>query len=205
MTAGHVIENASAHHSCDIALVENGQWAATKIAEYEIFDDYDIAIFRANVPGAKAIKWSFRELSMLDQVITCGYPYALELQHARLIVRAFKGEVVCTNAWPDIKGKPKIYELSFQCPRGLSGAPLLAASESETMVVAGVIFGNRMTEMTVYSEKEEIKEDGRTSEFIKVEALHLGMAIQAETIATIKSKLLGDSIGEVIREASMSA
>lgn len=68
------------------------------------------------------------------------------------------------------------YGLSFSCPRGLSGAPLLVENPSGGLVVAGVVYGNRTIEFQVRS-YEEVARGGvvveRNTEF---DAHHFGLA-----------------------------
>ena len=71
---------------------------------------------------------------------------------------------------------PPSYELSFQCPRGLSGAPLLIR-HGDSMLITGIVIGNQRTEMLVFSERESVSD---VKEVIteRFEALHLGIALQ---------------------------
>ena len=75
-----------------------------------------------------------------------------------------------------------------------TGAPLLTIGN--TPKVAGVMFGNLLTEMTVYSETERSKEGDETVILRTTEALHLGLAIQSGSILGLHSRLLGMTIAD---------
>jgi hypothetical protein len=68
------------------------------------------------------------------------------------------------------------------------------------MTVEGMIIGNEVTEMIVYTEKEQLVEPDKTRELIKTEALHLGLALSAQVIVSITSSILGGSIGDWLRK-----
>jgi hypothetical protein len=90
-----------------------------------------------------------------------------------------------------------VYELSFQCPRGISGAPIWT-TEGEGRA-AGVIIGNDIMEMEVYSEKEILKEPHQETILIKTEALHLGIAITPTAILALRSRLLGGAVADWLK------
>jgi hypothetical protein len=201
LTAGHVIKAATAHESFDICLIEDGAWGARKIIRHEVLEDLDAGFFEANVPGAKALRWSDTELSMLDSVAAVGFPYALEITQAKLNVRAFRGEIVSTRTWDGLSAKPQIYELSFQCPRGLSGAPLWISGNPPAVV--GFIIGNSIIEMIIHSEKEESLDGGKTTIYEKTESLRLGIAIQAQAILDRHSEILGTTLREHLHRTNL--
>lgn len=55
--------------------------------------------------------------------------------------------------------KPSVYELSFHCPKGISGTSL---KNSETWHVKGFIIANASTEILVFEEKEIDEQDKKT-------------------------------------------
>jgi len=116
-----------------------------------------------------------------------------------IAVRAFVGHTVCSRRLFRLPAAPLIHELSFACPRGLSGAPLWRVSLRSATVV-GMILANEITEMTVYSEKERLVDPAGTRELVKTEALHLGLALSAQAIVSVTSNTLGGStIGDWLR------
>jgi hypothetical protein len=62
--------------------------------------------------------------------------------------------------------------------------------------VVGIVVGNAITDMTVYSERETDASGKQTVIYEKVEALHLGLAVQTGAIVNLNSAMLGTTIGE---------
>ena len=92
--------------------------------------------------------------------------------------------------------RPRVYELSFQCPRGLSGAPLLLKGNDPSIV--GLIISNIVTEIQVSSVKEVITEETEnqqtTTTTERYESLHLGIAVQSNSLVNFDSRILGCSL-----------
>ena len=91
-------------------------------------------------------------------------------------IRSFVGHVVSATTFGRLAPDPLSYELSFQCPRGLSGAPLLTRHD-DSMLITGVVIGNQRTEMLVFSERESVS-DMKEVITERFEALQLGIALQ---------------------------
>ena len=195
MTAAHVLERASSHEVAAIGYpATESSWRAVTIDDHECLA-LDIGICKANVPHGPPIPWgSGDSLLLSEEVQAIGYPYGLDLRLRIITVRAFQGHIVCERKFEHLPELPRVYELSFQCPRGLSGAPIWTV-EGEGRV-AGVIIGNAITEMEVYSEKETSRESNKEVVLIKTEALHLGIAITPKEILPLPSKLLGGAVGD---------
>ena len=138
---------------------------------------------------------------MLTEVQASGFPYALDLHALTLTIRSFRGTVVAARTWGSLSAEPRVYELSFPCPRGISGAPLWKVGPSPS--VLGIIFGNSITEMIVNQEVERTKEGSETIVYEKVEALHLGLAVQAQSVLSVESSLLGMRVGEFLRRRNL--
>ena len=200
VTNAHVIHSASGQQWWGLGFTEGQYWKFVVIDHYECFDDIDIGILSAPIPKAKNLKWSVSEEAMLTDVQVSGFPYALDLSESLLTIRAFRGTLVSTRTWNKLPNKPRVYELSFPCPRGLSGAPLWSVGPSPRFT--GVVFGNSITEMVVYREVEKSTED---KEIIheKVEALHLGLAIQSQSILSLKSMLLDTYVGDYLGKQNL--
>jgi hypothetical protein len=168
---------------------------------YEVMPDIDIGIIRLGGIGrAKSYGWLLGELPKLTNVLTLGYPYALDLENRVLNSRAYKGHVVSSTSFRKLKAKPRIYELSFQAPRGLSGAPLLAI-DNESKIV-GCIIGNESSEMLVFSSREIITED-KESIVERYEALQHGIAFQTESLLKIESRIIGTSLLDHLKKSSL--
>lgn len=191
LTAGHVIQAALSHGFFGLGFPDGTSWKATEASDYEVISHYDIGLVRAPVPSTTDLKWSTRELSMLTDVITSGYPYALDLQHFIIRVRAFKGHIVSSLTYHRIPASPRSYELSFQAPRGLSGAPLMIPGRNP--LVAGVIVENRSTKMRVL-ERIEVQKGACDEVVEEYEVLHLGIAIQASSLLNVESQHLGGTL-----------
>ena len=52
--------------------------------------------------------------------------------------------------------------------------------------------------MIVHQEKETSVDNKKTTVYEKVESLHLGLAIQSQVVSSIKSQMLGMTIGEYL-------
>lgn len=177
-----------------IGFTEGNQFKYVTIDAWELFSSIDIAVFSTRIPKAKNVKWHTPEEAMLSEVQTTGYPYALNPE-SQVVIRSFQGKLVTARTWYELSGKPRVYELPFPCPRGLSGAPLWKIGNSRSLpVLGGIIFGNSISEMVVYREREMSKDGTDTIIFEKTEALHLGLAVQSQSVVTIQSSLLGTSI-----------
>jgi hypothetical protein len=195
LTAGHVLERAFTHQVAAIGYPGDAgsKWRGSSIDERELFDDLDIGICKARVPDATQIPWGRGEpLLLSEEVQTVGYPYGLDLALRTVVVRAFQGHIVSERKFGGLPGLPTVYELSFPCPRGISGAPIFTTEGDGR--VAGVIISNAIMEMEVYSEREVVREPPKETILIKTEALHLGIAITPREILALRSRLLGGTV-----------
>jgi hypothetical protein len=178
---------------------------ASAVTRLEIISKYDIAFVKAKVPGAKALKWDYDELSMLGNIQTVGFPHALDVEQFVVRVRALKGYIVCPFTYHKLPSNPRCYELSFRTPRGLSGSPLF--TQETVPRIKGVVIANESIEVPIYTEKEVIerKDDKETvTEIIyKHEASQFGIAIQAGSMMRIVSTILGGSLEEYLRSVNL--
>jgi hypothetical protein len=201
LTNDHVLRNAIAHSSSGIGFLEGRILKLSRIQAHEFFPSLDMAIFSAAVPKAKYMKWRSSIQPMLADVQATGFPYALDLSTSTLSVRSFRGTIVSSRTWHSLNGKPAVYELSFPCPRGLSGSPLLRSGFPPTVI--GVIFGNPITDMIVNREVEKIEEKGTTTIYERTESLHLGLAVQTKSILAINSSILKTTIGDFLQNKGL--
>ena len=199
LTAGHVVSELNARQPDTVALIGMTlleKWNGAVVIESEVLEA-DIGVIRyelsdLNFQGLPNFAWNLENLDVLATVRAVGYPYGFHMvDEERLIVaRAFKGEVVCTLPRykpPGFNGSAfSIHELSFQAPRGLSGAPLLTGSGPPK--VKGVVIGNHSMEMGDSSEEER---------------LSLGIAVCAGGIASLSSSLLGRKVGEHLLDQAL--
>jgi Trypsin-like peptidase domain len=78
------------------------------------------------------------------------------------------------------------YELSFECPNGLSGAPLLVDGGGSP-VVAGIIYGNREHDMQLdYYDK--VDRGGNTEQWQVWKLYHFGLASDNKELLEIPSR-----------------
>lgn len=201
MTSAHALTAALRHEFTEIAYVEDSGFLYFQITEHEVLTDIGVALFRANIAHAKAFPWQLRESALLDRVQTIGHPYGLNIERFQINLRAFEGSIVSTSAWPSLPGGPRIYELSLPCPRGLSGSFLLSR-ETEEPSILGMIFGNIITQMTVYGTHGHTA-TGSELIYEKAEPLHLGVAIQTTSIAASEPKMLGYSVRSYLKSRKL--
>lgn len=198
LTAAHVVHEFQARRD-DVALVATPageSWMASRVSQSEALDA-DIGVIECRKVGETlpALSWDVQNLDVLAPVRSFGSAYGTHVvdDERMIVARAFRGEVTCTLP----RFKPigldgpafSVHELSFQAPRGLSGAPLLDGL-SET--VRGLVIGNSQTEMLL-SFETETDSDGLSVE--RVERLTLGVAVRARDVISRASMLLAGTIG----------
>ena len=192
ITAGHVIKSSLDYKKTAVGYLVDKNWHGRFIIDHEIIEDYDLGIIKANVPHSYPLKWTRNKLAMLNHVQTAGYPYAIESAHSNLDIRAFAGHIVSRRTFHGLNAKPRSYELSFQTPRGLSGAPLI----DHNTLVSGLIIGNKSTEILIFKEKEVIDEGKKESTIERYESLQLGVAVDSISILSVEVDILGRTIGD---------
>jgi hypothetical protein len=197
LTAGHVWAAASSYPLQAIGLgmtSRNGAESliARRILHATVFDTVDVAVLQVGIAFGRTFPWSAKRIALFDPIRAFGYPFAFDVESEALNVRGFQGEVVGGRNMQRLPGTPLALELSFPCPRGLSGAPLIRHADASEIV--GMVLGNEITEMTVFSERETLAELGQERHLIKTEALHLGVAIRASEILSLDCAMLGGTV-----------
>lgn len=203
LTCAHVIDNGSSYKNVSVGKQnsELGMWEAIEIESIELNHDIDLALLYApKFESAHTRVWRVPEnLPMLTKIHCTGFPFALNYPgDGSIQIRAFEGTISSKTNWSDFKANPEIYELSHVAPRGLSGAPLCVENQ-----IVGVIFGNRSIEITVFSEKEIEIESGSTNTYEKIEALRIGLALQAIPVLCTHYKLLDGTIAMHLEKNSL--
>jgi hypothetical protein len=89
------------------------------------------------------------------------------------------------------------YGLSFDCPGGLSGAPLFAAFGG-TMYACGLVYGNWRTEQTLEEFVEEYQDERRTERVRINRVVRFGMASGVEELRYFEAEPRGP---QFMREA----
>src|SRR5438105_3750434 len=160
MTAAHVLDGPKESFSLGTRVGTGPfQFRVWPLLDWELFSGADVALVRCDLPGAVCRSWYPNEVDMLTTVHAFGYPFAVDLHNLRVRARALKGHVVCADdaGAVELPGMPRIYELSFQSPRGLSGAPLLLPT-TQGLLVGGVVVANRSTTLRLPTQQETITE-----------------------------------------------
>jgi hypothetical protein len=194
MTAGHSLKSsASDNDTVAIGFIDGQHYLASEAMDYEVIPEYDVGFIKvmAKINRAKSLRWEHNRLASLIDVGAGGYPYALDLENNTIGSRSFKGYIVSRKRFHGFSAKPWVYEISFQCPRGLSGAALITLDGSPK--IAGMIVGNHTTKMLVFSDSERISESKETI-VERYEALQLGIALQSTGLLSINSRILNGTL-----------
>lgn len=179
ITAEHVMKAALEYNIAFIGYANDDQdLIPVSINNHKLYPELDIATFEADVPRAKELELVNENCSLGMALEAGGYPYAVHLDMETFSTRIFKGHIVSLNKWKPLTAQPDIYELSFQCPKGLSGAPLFV---SGTYKSYGVVIGNSVVEMPLFEEKE-VSDDGTKTIYEKTQSMYLGLAIKSPFI-----------------------
>ncbi len=203
MTAAHILDGDRREFSLGTRVGTGPyEFRIWPVLDWELFSGADIALVRCDLPDAVCRSWYPNEVDMLTTAHAFGYPFAVDLHNLRVRARALKGHIVCADdaGAAELPGMPRIYELSFQSPRGLSGAPLLLPT-NQGLLVGGVVVANRTTSLQLLTEQESITEhanDGKPRTIVeRHEVMHLGMAVQSKSILSLSSKMIGGTIASM--------
>ena len=204
LTAGHSIRNAlSENDVLAVGFIDGTSYLAAEAQDHDVLEDFDIGIIKtiAHVARAKQHQWHLEPLATLMDVAASGYPYALDTERNSIASRSFKGHIVSRTRTP-FRADPWGYELSFASPRGLSGAPLITLDGPS--LIAGVVVGNRSTEMNIFTDREVISAD---KELVveRYEALQLGIAIQGGELMALESRILDGDLRAHLENRSLIA
>ena len=198
ITAAHSIENANSNDLSGIGFIEPSKGLLFKLnKDFELFPELDIGIVQTEPLDIKIqqFKFSNKSTPLLKDVWSAGFPHAYDKELKNIKNRALMGYIVSSTNFREFKSNPLSYELSFHCPVGISGAPLLIRNNSNPLVI-GYIVGNTNSEILILREKEiEIeKESGKEKEtvFEKTETTKYGIAIDILELLEVNSRLLGN-------------
>ncbi len=208
MTAGHVLEQPKAYDQITIGVRNKSKKSSHSFAGvggFEIFENIDIGIIRCLVNKYQPLrvpKWTSEKHASLSDVSTFGFPFGLKLEEGRtgeVYLRSLKGYIVCSYQLKiPYSEKVKCYELSMNCPRGISGAPLLSSEKPGCLI--GVVVGNANSEIEVSNEVETEKDGNSKVVYRKTEIVRYGIAIQSCEILKLDSNLLGKKIRDHLIE-----
>jgi hypothetical protein len=204
LSAGHSISTAQEEGTVVLGFPHSGGFAMCQVDEVEVFPNYDVGIVRVKkrIQHMRGIRWCADTSTGRDDVIAIGFPHAFDPSEGSITSRGFKGHIVGSYRYSRLAANPLCHELSFQAPRGLSGAPLLLLRQDEP-IVAGVVVCNRAIEMEVYRDVE-ILDDGKTRDtFIRFEALQLGLAVDGAALLEVTSRILGSTLREHLQRHNL--
>jgi hypothetical protein len=199
ITCAHTIKNAGEYEITALGFQDE---KGNLVQNSEVFEENDSGILLAKIDRAKAYPWLRTKLAMLNDVVSTGFAYGFDNEHSETLIRSYKGHITLVGNYHRFPKSPAYYELSYMCPRGISGAPLLFVHNNQPYV-CGFTIGNERTSMVIWSNKEEDTQNNKTSEYILEEALHRGIALQTESFLELDSILLGMTIGEYLTKENL--
>lgn len=131
--------------------------------------------------------------------MTYGYPFSYDNVNKYVNPRGLRGHIVSMPPFYQHEKTIDVYELSFACPRGISGAFLL----NENMEVCGVIIGNSKTEIELYNIKEVSSDGNKIETYITNETTKFGISIRSIDILNLYSKLLKMKISVYLKSQKL--
>lgn len=210
-TAGHVVEAVRGSSRASIRrLLSDGGTEPHAIQQSEHWGNVDFGLLKTDFMLQQHLSWLQPRLAEPTDVATVGFAFGLDISRRKLSIRHFRGYIVSCqrySSWGELEpayaGRPEYpfwtYELSFACPVGQSGSPLLVAL-SDGVSIAGVVVGNSTSSLDLLRRLEQ-SDDGRRVERYEVhEFLHLGQAIASPTLLDGTSILLGNLGSDVVLE-----
>jgi len=206
MTAGHSILNAKESKCMGLAFRDNHNsksgYTYISFKDYEIFEDIDLALLKLEDDNfeATAEKWSLKQTEFLEDVFTIGYPFGYNNLEKEMVVRGLKGHIVTRRHFHEFQNKPLIYELSFHCPKGVSGASL---KSTETSHIKGFIIANAATEISVFKETEINQDEKEKIVYEKVETTKYGVAITIANLIDKNSSILGTTFKKYLKKQNL--
>lgn len=201
LTAGHVIDYAADYSHVTLGFMRDyeNHLQFCPVLKMERKAHPDIGIIMANLIDVNVMAWYAPRVHALDDIVVAhGYPFGYDANLNAVALRHFKGYVVGAG-FRDVL-RTLIYELSFPCPRGISGAPLLIKVDTEdgpASMIAGLITGNSLVEIDIDYRHEIIEtfdENKVKTEIIhKTETTTFGIALQQTAILDLTFDILNGS------------
>ena len=208
ITASHVIDSII---NCD-GMVCMGdkvtkKWHASPIIAIDQLD-CDISIIKVEHKplfyemSVLNLLWSTTKLAIFNDITTIGYPHGSVTTKSGFdyLPRGIKGHIVSAPDKFQRIGTHEnsfgVYELSFQVPAQLSGGPLIFQKESSTIV--GLVIGNRSTKTLLFQNEEIIESENKKVIVQQYDSMNLGIAVRQDTIFPLKSRILGENIGDYL-------
>lgn len=211
-TAGHVVKNLQKAKRPTLRKFSNdGDVLPIPILKSEEWGVVDFGLIEAK-HNSNVISWLDARITEPSDVYSIGFAFGLDLIRKKFTMRHFKGHIVSTQKYSNWKELDPtrskndkypfwIYELSFMCPKGQSGSPLLTVLPDKTTSIVGIVIGlstSSIGSKITYKEKTSCNE---TVEQCEVhEYLHLGQAISTVSLLDGKSILLGNLNSNTVDE-----
>ncbi|AMC11904.1 hypothetical protein Lupro_11790 [Lutibacter profundi] len=203
ITCAHTIKKAEEQEIVALGFQnEQGQLSFSKIRDSEVFEDNDSGILVASIERAKSYPWLSQKLAMLNNVMSVGYAFGFDNKHSEVLIRAFKGHITMVGYNHNFPKTPAHYELSYMCPRGISGAPLLFKHKNQPYI-CGFTVGNEQTSMIVWSSEDIEEETNSKTVYQREESFHRGIAMQSKSFFELESKLLGMKIIDYLKSTDL--
>jgi hypothetical protein len=177
-TAAHVLDSARADGEVVLGRLKGeGPIPGYGVEQAEVYPQYDFALLKCPSlekfpPVALEMR---RPLSLFDDVSAVGYPFSVDPEHLIATHRGFAGHVVAFRQLFQLPGQPLGYELSFQTPPGMSGAPLMHRDEDGVNRCYGFVVQQMDVEFSGVS-------------------VRLGLAVSATILRAIQSRFLKDRV-----------
>lgn len=203
ITCAHTIESASEHNVVALGYQnEKGDLSFALVQDSEIFEDNDSGIVVASIERATTYPWLSQKLAMLNNVVSTGYAFGFDDKNSEILIRSFKGHITLVGYNHKFPKTPAHYELSYMCPRGISGAPLIYVHQNQPYI-CGFTIGNEQTSMIVWSSEDIEEETNSKTVYQREESFHRGIAMQSESFFELESKLLGMKIFDYLKSMNL--
>jgi hypothetical protein len=187
LTAGHVVQAAAAVGHVALGHltmpVENCRYDVA--TDSEVFEEVDLALIRCPDFNPVIHQVLFDPLAIFQEVRALGFALGLDPEFHNYVHRGFIGHVVSGSQLFGWRSQPLAYELSFVPPKGLSGAALVPDGYGGT-VASGIIVGSR---------RVQIDDD----------STQLGIAIAAQELLRLESRMAGGSLASLFGRARLPA
>lgn len=194
ITAGHTVKNALEENVFGIAQLKipGKFWNFIPVVDHYIIEDLDLAIIKTNTLKFEpiAVKIDPGPLSLLDSIWTGGFPHGYDRSNIRIVNRALKGSIVSAGPLMAFPSMPQSYELSFNCPIGISGAPILSTCPRGKECVFGYIVGNSQVDLIVNEYTEKETSTGKEKIYKQMNTTQFGIAISTSEVLIRESSLL---------------
>ena len=183
LTAAHCIGEANPA-ALRVSIYATGQ-QVYPVRLIHLHPKADVAVLEIDGVDEAAIGWPvyslFDDRSFGIEVMSCGFPEDVTLDQSTLAGRVFRGHVQRFMGWKSHLGYDYFAaELSFRCPGGLSGGPLVNPEFPGRLY--GLITEDIQTS-NILNSIEEVHEDGKVYREHYQNFINYGIAVWLPDIA----------------------